>query len=135
MKARRPVNLEQLPASSIQLIRARVGGGAVIWRYVLLLPLDETKPGENTQPIATPDDLSVVESCLAEHFHGVTVLPAVAGFGLRDGKVEGNTNVPYVVFAAPTAESEHYFQTLKRELQDALVQETILIERQETWVL
>jgi hypothetical protein len=45
-----------------------------------------------------------------------------------------NTNVPYVVYAAPLTDSEEYFQALKKELQDALVQDTILVERQGVWV-
>ena len=46
-----------------------------------------------------------------------------------------NTNVPCVVYAAPVRASEDYFSSLKEELQAAIAQETILIEREEVWVL
>jgi hypothetical protein len=108
----------------------------VVWRYTVLLPLDETQPGKRAKKVATAKDHGVpLEQALAAHFNGVTVLPPVVGQGLREGQLETNTNVPYVVYAAPVRASEDYFSSLKEELQAALAQETILIEREEVWVL
>lgn len=117
------------------MIRARIGGGAVVWRYTVLLPIDETRPGQQTKEIATGEDQSALEEMLAGQFQGVTVFMETFGFGLRDGVMEQNTNIPYVVYAAPITETEEYFHALKKELQEALAQETILIERQEVWIL
>src|SRR4051812_24100234 len=135
MESPRPFKPEALPTASLSTIRARIGGGAVVWRYTVLLPLDETRPGDQTKQIATGEDQAALEEMLANHFQGVTVFLETAGFGLREGQVEQNTNIPYVVYAMPITETEQYFHALKKELQEALAQETILIERQEVWIL
>ena len=135
MESQRPFNPDALSASSLALIRARIGGGAVVWRYTVLLPIDETRAGQQTQQIATGEDQAALEELLANQFEGVTVFLETTGFGLRDGQVEQNSNIPYVVYGAPITETELYFHALKNALQAALVQETILIERQEVWIL
>jgi hypothetical protein len=56
------------------------------------------------------------------------------GHGLREGQIEINKHKPFVVYAAPTTASDRYFQSLGRELEDALQQEIILIERHEVWI-
>lgn len=114
---------------------ARIGGGAIVWRFTLLLPIDETSPGAETEEIATALDQDSLEHTLAEHFRGLSVLSELNGRGQRDGNPEENTLVPFVVYAAPLTESENYFRVLKRELEEALVQDTILVERQELWIL
>jgi hypothetical protein len=135
-KKTRPFDPTALPTSALTEIRALIGTGAVVWRYTVLLPMDETQPGKKSRRVATARDHGVpLERTLAAHFNGVTVLPPVVGQGLREGQLEMNTNVPYVIYAAPMRASEDYFRALKEELQEALAQETILIERQEVWVL
>ncbi|HYT95616.1 MAG TPA: hypothetical protein VEL76_43250 [Gemmataceae bacterium] len=134
-KKTRHVNPEVLHALARTEIRARIGGGAVVWRYTVLVPVQETKQGAAPQPLATDADQDALEDTLATHFNGVTVLPEVPGFGLRKGRLEMNRSVPYVIYAAPLTASEEYFQALKKELQEALVQETILVERQDVWIL
>jgi hypothetical protein len=56
------------------------------------------------------------------------------GYGLRAGEIEFNTHWPMVVYAAAAAPAEEYFAALRRELQEALEQELILVERQEVWL-
>jgi hypothetical protein len=132
----RPFNPAALPTSALTEIRAAIGTGAVVWRYPVLLPMDETQSGKKSRRVATLKDHGrPLELILSAHFNGVTVFPPVVGQGLRQGDLETNTNVPYVVYAAAVRASEDYFRALKEELQDALAQETILIERQEVWVL
>lgn len=121
--------------SSLPRIRARVGEGGLFWRYTVLLPVDETRAGQETRTIATPHDQDTLEQALANCFDGVTVLHPTRGCGLRAGEIELNTNIPYVVIAAPVTETEQYFLGLKKELQEALNQETILIQRQDVWIL
>lgn len=106
-----------------------------MWRYALLLPIEETRARQQPRQLATAADLAKLELMLATHFQGVTILSTVLGHGLREKRIEINRHIPYIVYAAPVAESEDYFQALKVELQDALGQETILIERHEVWVL
>ncbi len=48
--------------------------------------------------------------------------------------MEINTHQPLIAYAAAIAAAEHYFAALRRELQDALDQELILVERQEVWL-
>lgn len=52
-KARRPFNPETLADFGSGTIKATIGVGAVVWRYTVLVPLEETKPKENPQRIAT----------------------------------------------------------------------------------
>jgi hypothetical protein len=56
------------------------------------------------------------------------------GYGLRAGVMEVNTHHPIIAYAAAVAAAEHYFAALRMELQDALDQELILVERQEVWL-
>lgn len=134
-RPRRPFNPEILTPLSSASLFARIGGGAIVWRFTVLLPLDETKPGADTESIATVEDQESLEHTLAEHFQGLSVLSEIHGHGLRAGEPEENTLLPFVVYAAPVTESDKYFGTLKEELQEALDQDTILVERQELWIL
>ena len=43
--------------------------------------------------------------------------------------------MPFVVCASPIPESQDYFQALQRELQSALDEGVILVERQEVLLL
>lgn len=132
---RRPFNPDVLTPVSSTSMHARIGGGAIVWRFTLLLPIDETKPGAETEEIATVGDQESLEHVLADHFKGLSVLSEINGHGLRDGNPEENTLLPFVIYAAPVTESEKYFGVLKKELEEALVQDTILVERQELWLL
>jgi hypothetical protein len=134
LKTRR-FNPEALPALPPSEIRARIGGGAVVWRYMVLVPVQETKHGKASHLLATEEELDALGEMLASRFNGVTLLPEVPGRGLRKGQLELNISLPHVIYAAPVTASEQFFQALKQELQDALAQETILVERQEVWVL
>ncbi len=73
------------------------------------------------------------------HFGGVTLLPSSLGYGLRDPdrperEPESNYNTYFVVLASPGAAANKYFRTLRNELQDALDEGVILIERQVVWI-
>ena len=49
--------------------------------------------------------------------------------------LEENEHVTFEVYAAPLRESDDYFQALRKELQEALGEGVILIERQELTLL
>ena len=66
--------------------------------------------------------------------------PFLSRLRLRDpgqphDKPEMNYNAYYVVYAAPIRESDHYFRALQIELQEALAEGVILIERQEVYLV
>jgi hypothetical protein len=130
----RPFNREALSAYSTEAIRASVGIGAMVWRFTVLVPLEETSAGAESRQIATDDDIDALEDMLTTHFRGLTIAPISTGHGLRAGAMEVNTHHPMIVYAAAVAAAEHYFAALRRELQDALDQELILVERQEVWL-
>jgi hypothetical protein len=47
---------------------------------------------------------------------------------------ESNCNACFVVLALPGAAADRYFRTLRTELQDALDEGVILVERQVVWI-
>lgn len=112
-KARRPFNPEVLTDLGSQSVKASIGLGAVVWRYTVLVPVEETKPGENPQRIATEEDLENLERVLTSHFDGLTILPDSVGYGLRKEEIELNKHTPLVVYAAATTPSDLYFQALR----------------------
>src|SRR5262249_699125 len=130
-RVRRPFNPAVFADLADPSIKPLIGVGAVVWRYTVLVPLEETRLGENPQRIATVDDVENLITALSDHFDGLTVLPISLGYGLRESQLELNRHIPLVVYAAPTTPSDLYFQKLRKELEKALVQETILVERQE----
>jgi hypothetical protein len=133
-KGQRPFNPKILAELSKAPIKPPLGVGAVAWRYTVLVPTEETESGKSTKGIATDKDLENLEIILTRHFEGLTILADSVGYGLRGRQVELNKHAPFVVYAAAMTPSELYFQTLRHELQEALAQEIILVERQEVWL-
>jgi hypothetical protein len=137
-------------ATFVPMIQAEVGSPVplVVHRYRVLVPLAQlvgelSEPSRHL-PIATADDLNTIRNTLTRHFGGVTMLhqpPAPAyGVGARDpadvaGTLEQNDNVAFEVYAAPVQEADDYFSALRRELQEALQEGVILIERQHLTLL
>lgn len=94
--------------------------------------------------IASDTDIEAIRDTLIRHFGGSTVLhqpPAPAfGVGARDpanvaDTLEQNEHVSFEVYSAPVQEADDYFQALRQELQEALVEGVILIERQQVTLL
>ncbi len=133
-RKRRPFNPEALSAYALTAVKPAIGIGALVWRYTVLVPVEEARPGQRPRRIASNEDIDQLQDMLFAHFGGVTVLPRTAGYGLREGTLELNTHRPFAVYAAAVAASEKYFEALRHELEEALIQETILVERQEVWV-
>ena len=135
----RPFNPEVLAARAIAAIKPPIGMGALVWRYQVLVPLDETRPGEASVRVADIVDVENLRAMLSDHFGGVSVLVPFMGVGVREGgnpeSMELNRNLPFVVYARPIAASDRYFETLQQELQQALGQGLILVERQEAFLM
>ena len=45
-----------------------------------------------------------------------------------------NYNAYFAVLASPVPEAEAYFRALRQELETALLEGVILVERQEVWI-
>jgi hypothetical protein len=133
-KGRRPFNVGVLGDLDTERIRAPIGIGAISWRYTVLVPFEETRPGQSPEPVATEEDIENLERMLTDHFNGLTIMPDSVGFGMREGQMELNKHTPFVIYAAATTPADLYFQALRKELEEALGQETILVERQEVWL-
>ncbi len=115
-----------------------MGPGEAVWRFTVTVPLEEIQPRKRQK--ATTDDLNNLRRMLVQHFGGCTRLPSSPGYGLRDPlasrpKPEMNYNTYFVVLTSPLPEAEAYFRALKRELETALDEGVILVERQEVWIL
>src|SRR5258708_824194 len=135
MAKTRPFNRSNLGPPPGSQIRPPMGVGALVWRYVVLLPLSEQKLGdENAETIADADDIDNLRAMLSDDFGGTTILVPVMGYGLRDPRdptsLELNRNLPFLVYANPISASDKYFDRLPRKLRQAFNQGIILIARQ-----
>jgi hypothetical protein len=140
-----------LPRDSlVPFIQAEVGSlvPLLVHRYRILVPVaqivHESTEAVRRVRIATETDIFSIRDTLIRHSGGVTVLhqpPAPAcGVGSRDpsdvsGTLEQNEHVAFEVYAAPVQESDDYFRLLRQELQEALQEGVILIERQQVTLI
>ena len=134
----RPFNPRALQKFAVPELYPRVGSGSPVYRYTVVVPFEQLRPTK--KPKATLQDLEELEQLLIRDFAGLATPPSCPGYGLRDpgqphDKPEMNYNAYYVVYAAPIRESDHYFRALQIELQEALGEGVILIERQEVYLV
>jgi hypothetical protein len=134
----------------VPVIQAEVGTPIplLVHRYRLLVPVaqiyrDAANASHRTM-VATESDIFNLRNAMIRHFGGVTVLhqpPAAAfGVGARDpsnvsATLEQNEHVAFGVYAAPVQESDDYFRAIRQELQVALQEGVILIERQQVTLI
>jgi hypothetical protein len=126
-------------------IQAEVGCDLAIsvYRYRLLVPIaqitQESATTVRRSLVATMDEIAQLQNTFVRHFGGVTfhhqIPAALRGVGARDpadvpGTLEQNEHVAFEVYAAAVQESDDYFRALRRELEEALCEGVILIERQ-----
>lgn len=140
-----------LPRESfVPFVQAEVGASVplLVHRYRLLVPvaqiIRESPEAVRRVMVATDADIFTIRNTFIRHFGGVTVLhqpPAPAfGIGARDpsnvpGTLEHNEHVAFEVYAAPVQESDDYFRAIRQELQEALQEGVILIERQQVTLI
>jgi hypothetical protein len=140
-----------LPRESfVPVVQAEVGTlvPLLVHRYRLLVPIAQvirtSAQSFRRTLVATDSDINTIRTALIRHFGGVTVLhqpPAPAfGIGARDpanvaGTLEQNEHVAFEVYAAPVQESDDYFRALRQELQEALQEGVILVERQQVTLI
>jgi hypothetical protein len=133
----RPFNPKALDNFALAALMPRIGPGETLWRYTVTVPLEEIQPRK--RPRATLDDLLNLQEMFIKHFGGFTRLPNSPGFGRRDPNrpeqiPEMNYNTYFAVLTSPLLPAEAYFQALREELQAALDEGVILIERQDVWI-
>lgn len=135
----RPFNAQALAPYATAEIRPPMGTGAVVWRYTVLVPFQEVRAGDSPRLLITDSDLDSISENLCDHFGGVTILPPLKGWGLRDPadptSIEFNQSVPHVLYARPVKASDEYFARLQQELRACLDQGVILIERQDVFLV
>jgi hypothetical protein len=119
MARRRPFNRDNLRAFAVPDIRPPMGVGALVWRYIVFLPLSEQILGdERVETIADAGDIDNLRAMLSDDFGGVTILLPVMGHGLRDPSdatsLELNRNLPFLVYASPVSAADRYFERLEK---------------------
>ena len=133
----RPFRPEILDHFASTHLLPRLLPGRRVWRYRVTVPLEQIKPTQ--KPKATPRDQNQLRRLFVRHFGGVTLPSSSAGYGLRDPdhpeqEPEVNYNAYFVILASPGTAADRYFRALRAELQDALDEGVILIERQVVWI-
>ena len=138
--AQRPFNPDALKSNASSWLRPNVCNWSSVWRYTVLVPVAQIQDGGTVRDIATPDDLQNLELLLIAHLGGITLLPMMQGRGCRDPRrpretLETNQHAAYLVYAQAAYVSDHYFQALRAELQEALEEGIVMVERQEALLL
>jgi hypothetical protein len=130
----------------VPVVRAEVGSEVPVlaYHYRILVPIAqvirESPDAYRHVTIATPEDIRTLSNLLIRDFGGVTTLNQVPsplqGAGERDphhpaAAPEENEHVAFEVLASATHQSDVYFSALRRELQEALGEGVILVQRLE----
>jgi hypothetical protein len=143
-KQPQPFNPEALTLYATLALRCPLGVDTVlIWRYTVFVPTVEYKADGSEREIATRQDLILLEVTLADHFGGIstpTAVPGFRGLGARDPlrpqqSRENNAHAVFIVCAAACGASDRYFLALRRELEEALGEGVILVERQDVTII
>jgi hypothetical protein len=146
--SRRTVSIgrEQL----VPVVRAEVGADTPVpgYHYRVFVPtfqiIWESATTCRRGAIATDEDLATLRNLLIRDFGGVTMLKQspspLQGSGARDPRhpartLEENEHVAFEVLASATHQSDVYFSALRRELQEALGEGVILIQRVEVTLI
>lgn len=137
-RGQRPFRPEALGEYAKPLLRPRIGSGATLYRFTIVVPLEEVSPEKRQK--ATNADLYEMQEAFSRDFGGCTRLPDSPGYGLRDPDNPGalpemNYNAYFVVLTSPVPETDDYFRALRKELEEALAEGVILIERQVVYLV
>jgi hypothetical protein len=136
-RKQRPFHRDVVDPYAVAGLRPRTGPGEALWRFTLTVPLEEVVPAKVQKATAT--DLDNLQQMFADHFGGFTRPPNSPGYGLRDPAEphrlpEMNYNAYFAVLTSPIPAADAYFRAVRQELEDALVEGVILVERQEVWI-
>jgi hypothetical protein len=136
----RPFNPEALQQHAFPWLVPNVGNWSSVWRYTVLVPVEEVFDDGTVKPVATDHDVGELELMLIGHFGGITRPPRSRGVGARDPRRvrdtrETNGHEVFEVFAPKSPAADQYFQALRFELQEALVEGQVLIAREDVLLL
>jgi hypothetical protein len=140
MSPQRPFNPDALKPYAAPWLVPNVGNWSAVWRYTVLVPVEQIHDDGTVKRVASEQDVAALEFMVIEHFGGITRPPRSLGVGARDpGRPrdtrETNSHEVFEVFAPQTSISDQYFQTLRFELQAALVEGQVLIGREDVLLL
>jgi hypothetical protein len=140
MGQQRPFNPEALRPYAVPWLCPNVSNWSAVWRYTALVPVEQILEDGTKKPVATEEDISTLEFMFIEHFGGITRPPKRRGIGARDPRRpketrEMNTHEVFEVYAPHAPTSDQYFQALRFELQEALVEGQVLVEREDVFLL
>jgi hypothetical protein len=140
MTPKRPINPDALKPYAMPWLLPNVGNWSVVWRFTVLVPVEQTLADGTKTTVASDEDIFALELMFIEHFGGITRPPKSMGVGARDPRKpretrEFNLHEVFQVFAPQAPASVHYFQALRFELQEALVEGQVLIAREDTLLL
>src|SRR2546425_5056113 len=82
--AQRPFNPDALKSHATSWLQPNVCNWSSVWRYTVLVPVEQIQADGAVRSIATPDDLQNLELTLITHLGGITLLPTIRGRGCRD---------------------------------------------------
>jgi hypothetical protein len=134
----------------VPVVRAEVGSEVPVsvYNYRIFVPVAqlifESATAFRQVVIATDEDILTLRSLFIKDFGGVTILKQTPsplhGAGARDPRQpettqEQNAHVAFEVLASATHQSDVYFSALRRELQEALGEGVILIQRTEVTLI
>ena len=140
MSQKRPFNPDALKPYALPWLQPNVGNWSAVWRYTVFVPVEQLLEDGTPVFIASEEDILALESMFIEHFGGITRPPRSMGVGARDAKKpretrETNAHEVFQVFAPQAPASAQYFQALRFELQEALVEGQVLIAREDVLLL
>jgi hypothetical protein len=136
------ISREQL----VPVVQAEVGADVpvAVYHYRIFVPIAqvlwESPTAYRRITVATDEDIEALRDLLIRDFGGVTTFKQspspLQGSGARDPRrpastLEQNEHVAFEVLASATHQSDLYFSALRRELQEALGEGVILIQRLE----
>jgi hypothetical protein len=134
----------------VPMIQADVGSNVPVdvARYRLLVPIAQliASPSGEVERVmvASLSDLDMLQQTFVRHLGGANIHlqepSPIRGVGARDpmdvaGTGEQNEHAMFEVYAAPIHASDEYFRAGRRELEDALGEGVILIERQQVTLI
>jgi hypothetical protein len=134
----------------VPVVRAEVGAEAPVsvYNYRIFVPVAqlifESATAFRQVVVATDEEIVALRNLFIKDFGGVTMLrqtpSPLQGAGARDPRQpettqEQNAHVAFEVLASATHHSDVYFSALRRELQEALGEGVILIQRVEVTLI
>ena len=135
-----PFNPDALKPYAVPWLLPNVGNWSSVWRYTVLVPVQQIRDDGTIQTVATDQDILALELMFIEHFGGITRPPQSLGVGARDPRRpretrETNRHEVFQVYAPQAPASDQYFQALRFELQAALLEGQVLVAREDVLLL